>query len=257
LLYVGTSGWQYRHWRARFYPQGCPQKAWLDYYAQRFATVEINNTFYRLPPRETFEGWAKRFPPDEIIAVKASRYLTHIKRLREPEEPVKRLLEHAQPLGERLGPVLVQLPPNLTVEVDRLDATLGAFPRAVRVAVEPRHESWFVDEVRAVLQRHNAALCLADRGSRMITPAWRTADWGYVRFHFGRAQPWGCYGRDALARWVERVCDLWQPDDDVFVYFNNDMEGCALRDAVVFARLAERRGLHPTRTPDLADTPVG
>jgi uncharacterized protein YecE (DUF72 family) len=257
VLHVGTSGWQYRHWRGRFYPSALAQREWLDHYAQRFATVEINNTFYRLPPRETFEAWAQRFPADEIIAVKASRYLTHIRRLREPQEPVQRLLEHAAPLGARLGPVLVQLPPNLTVEVERLDETLAAFPRTVRVAVEPRHPTWFVDDVRRVLERHNAALCLADRGSHIITPAWRTADWGYVRFHFGRAQPWGCYGRDALARWVERIAQCWRADEDVFAYFNNDMEGCAIRDAVVFARLAARRGLQPTRTPELAEAPVG
>jgi uncharacterized protein YecE (DUF72 family) len=260
VLYVGTSGWQYRHWRGRFYPEKLPARAWLDHYAQRFATVEINNTFYRLPPRETFEGWARRFPSDVAIALKASRYLTHIKRLREPEEPVQRFLEHAEPLGARLGPVLVQLPPDLRVEVARLDETLAEFrARApqLRVAVEPRHESWWTDDVRAVLQQHGAALCLADRGSHPITPQWRTADWGYVRFHFGRAHPRGCYGRAALETWTERICALWGPDDDVYVYFNNDMEGCAIRDAVVFARLAEAHGLHPTRTPDLAEAPVG
>ncbi|MDQ1519031.1 MAG: hypothetical protein QOI55_104 [Actinomycetota bacterium] len=257
MLYIGTSGWQYRHWRGRFYPSGVPARAWLDYYIERFATVEINNTFYRLPPRETFELWAKRFPADYVIAAKVSRYLTHIKRLREPEEPVQRFLEHAEPLGPRLGPVLVQLPPNLPAEAERLDATLTAFGPGRRIAVEPRHESWFVDDVRSVLERHNAALCLADRGSRLITPAWRTADWGYVRFHFGRAQPRSCYGRASLVRWVDRVCDLWGDHEDVFAYFNNDGEGCAVRDAVVFARLAAARGLHPTRTPQLDEAPVG
>ena len=257
MLYIGTSGWQYRHWRNRFYPKGLPARAWLDHYVERFATVEINNTFYRLPPRETFEGWAKRFPADYAIAAKASRYLTHIKRLREPQEPVQRFMEHAAPLGSRLGPVLVQLPPNLPVEVERLDETLAAFPRWLRVAVEPRHESWWIDDVRKVLEKHDAALCLADRGSRLITPAWRTSEWGYVRFHFGRAQPRSCYGRAALARWTDRVCDLWGADDDVYVYFNNDGEGCAIRDAVVFGELAAARGLHPTRTPRLDEAPVG
>lgn len=260
MLHVGTSGWQYRHWRGRFYPEKLPAREWLDHYAQRFATVEINNTFYRLPPRETFEGWAKRFPSDFAIAMKASRYLTHIKRLREPEEPVQRLLDNAAPLGARLGPVLVQLPPNLEAEPGRLDETLHAFGQRapqVRVAVEPRHPTWWTDETRAVLERHGAALCLADRGSHPITPIWRTATWGYVRFHFGRAHPWGCYGRSALSTWVERICECWGPDDDVYVYFNNDMEGCAIRDAVVFAHLAESHGLHPTRTPVLAEAPVG
>jgi uncharacterized protein YecE (DUF72 family) len=145
----------------------------------------------------------------------------------------------------------------LPVEVERLDATLAAFGRGLRIAVEPRHASWFVDDVRAVLERHNAALCLADRGSRMITPAWRTADWGYVRFHFGRGKPRSCYGRASLSRWLDRVCELWGADDDLFVYFNNDGEGCAVRDAVLFAQLGAARGLHPTRTPQLDEAPVG
>jgi uncharacterized protein YecE (DUF72 family) len=257
VLYVGTSGWQYRHWRGRFYPRELPARAWLEHYAERFSTVEINNTFYRLPPRETFETWARRFPRDFTVVIKASRYLTHVKRLREPAEPVERMLAHAAPLGARLGPLLVQLPPDLRAEPARLDETLAAFPPPVRVAVEPRHDSWWTDDVRAVLERHGAALCLADRGSRLVTPSWRTASWGYVRFHFGRAQPHGCYGRAALERWVERLCETYGPDDDVFVFFNNDMEGCAIRDAVVFARLAAAHGLHPTRTPDLAEAPVG
>jgi uncharacterized protein YecE (DUF72 family) len=256
VLYVGTSGWQYRHWRGRFYPRGLAARVWLDHYAERFATVEINNTFYRLPPRETFAGWAGRFPRDFVIAVKASRYLTHIRRLRDPHDPVRLLLERAEPLGARLGPILVQLPPNLRVDAERLDETLRAFGRSVRVAVEPRHESWFTDEIRSVLERRGAALCLADRGSRAVTPLWRTADWGYVRFHFGRARPRSCYGRSALAHWVERVADLWG-DDDVYAYFNNDGEGCAVRDAVVFAHLAETRGLHPTRVPRRGEAPVG
>jgi uncharacterized protein YecE (DUF72 family) len=257
MLYVGTSGWQYRHWRARFYPAKLPAREWLDHYARWFATVEINNTFYRLPPRETFASWAQRFPSDMVIAAKVSRYLTHIKRLQEPEEPVERFLTRAAPLGARLGVVLLQLPPNLGVEVKRLDATLAAFGGKVRVAVEPRHGSWFVDEVRDVLERHEAALCLADRGSRIVTPAWRTASFGYVRFHFGRGQPRSCYGRAALARWVDRVADLYGPHADVYTYFNNDGMGCAVRDAVVFAQLARARGLHPTRTPALDQAPVG
>ncbi len=257
MLYVGTSGWQYRDWRARFYPANLPAREWLDHYARAFATVEINNTFYRLPPRETFVTWARRFPPDVVIAAKMSRYLTHVKRLQDPEEPVERFLAHAAPLRERLGVVLLQLPPNLTVEAKRLDATLAAFGGRVRVAVEPRHDSWWVDEVREVLERHDAALCLADRGSRIVTPAWRTASFGYVRFHFGRAHPPPCYGRAALAHWADRVAERFGEHDDVYAYFNNDTRGCAVRDAVVFARLARTRGLHPTRTPALDQAPVG
>jgi uncharacterized protein YecE (DUF72 family) len=257
VLYVGTSGWQYKHWRGRFYPRQLAQRDWLEHYAQRFQTVEINNTFYRLPSRETFASWARRFPADEVLAIKASRYLTHIKRLKEPQEPVDRLLTHAEPLGACLAVVLVQLPPNLPVEVERLDDVLAAFAGRVRVVVEPRHPTWFVADVRAVLERHDAALCLADRGSRPITPEWRTAGFGYVRFHFGRAQPRSCYGRDALARWADRIADQYGPDDDVYAYFNNDGEGCAVRDAAVFAELAAERGLVPTRVPVLDEAPVG
>jgi uncharacterized protein YecE (DUF72 family) len=257
VLRVGTSGWQYKHWKGRFYPRDLPNRAWLEHYAARFATVEVNNTFYRLPPRDTFVAWAKRVADDFVVTVKASRYLTHIRRLRDPQEPVKRLLDCAEGLGTRLGPVLVQLPPGLTADAERLDATLREFGQRVRVAVEPRHPTWFVDDVRRVLERHNAALCLADRGSRPITPEWATADWGYVRFHFGRAQPPSCYGRGALEGWVERIGACWPRNAEVFAYFNNDGNGCAVRDAVVFAHLAHAHGFDTTRVPELSETPVG
>jgi uncharacterized protein YecE (DUF72 family) len=256
VLRIGTSGWQYRDWRGRFYPEGLPSTRWLEHYAARFATVEVNNTFYRLPAPRTFEQWGRRVPDDFVIAVKASRYLTHNKRLREPEEPVERLLAHARPLGAHLGPVLLQLPPDLPAAFDALDATLRAFGARGRVAVEPRHASWFGDELRDVLARHDAALCLADRGSRPITPLWRTADWCYVRFHAGRASPRPCYGPDALAAWVRRVGDLW-PDVDGYAYFNNDTFGCAVRDAIVFANAATHAGIAVTRVPDVHEAPVG
>jgi uncharacterized protein YecE (DUF72 family) len=254
---IGTSGWQYRDWRGGLYPPGLPQRRWLEHYASHYQTVENNNSFYRLPPAQTFAGWRARTPDDFIMTVKASRYLSHIKRLQDPEDSVKMLMERARALGSHLGPILVQLPPGFRAEPERLDATLRAFGPHVRVAVEPRHDSWFVDDVRAVLERHGAALCLADRGSRPITPMWRTADWGYVRLHFGRAQPPSCYGRDALAHWVERIEGCFDDNDDVFVFFNNDGNGCAVRDAVVFATLARERGLDATRVPDLDEAPVG
>jgi uncharacterized protein YecE (DUF72 family) len=277
MLYVGTSGWQYRDWRGRFYPKGVPARRWLEHYAARFATVEVNNTFYRLPPPTTFAQWAARVPDDFTIGVKASRYLTHYKRLREPDEPVARLLEHARPLGKRLGPVLVQLPPDLRIALDDLDATLRAFAGRrqrsdrrersaestdqdrIRVAVEPRHASWFVPELVDVLQSHGAALCLADRRSRPSTPLWRTTDWTYVRFHSGLATPSPCYGEQALASWVKRIRELWADParNDVYAYFNNDTGGCAVRDAIVFARLARDAGMPVSRVPPLEEAPVG
>jgi uncharacterized protein YecE (DUF72 family) len=190
------------------------------------------------------------------VAVKASRYLTHIKRLAEPADAVALLMERARRLGPKLGPVLMQLPPTLRGDVGRLDAALAAFPPDVRVTVELRHPSWFTDETRAVLERHNAALCLAD-SPRRETPVWRTAPWGYVRFHEGRASPAPCYGRRALTTWAERLAQLWTPDDDVYAFFNNDPCGCAVRDAAVFGRLLDRVGLSPTRVPPAAEAPVG
>ncbi|GKQ36300.1 DUF72 domain-containing protein [Streptomyces sp. A012304] len=246
-LFVGTSGWQYKDWKGVLYPADVPVRRWLEEYAEHFATVEINNAFYRLPSRETFTSWGERVPEDFVVAVKASRYLTHIKRLRDPEEPVHRLMSHAAGLGARLGPVLLQLPPNLRADPGLLDACLARFPSGTRVAVEPRHPSWWTPAVREVLGARGAALCWADVLSRPATPLWRTAGWGYVRFHQGRAQPWPHYGRRALETWLDRIATTWPADADVYAYFNNDPGGAAVRNAALFASTAERAGLRATR----------
>ncbi|MER7518794.1 DUF72 domain-containing protein [Streptomyces sp. NPDC126499] len=246
-VFVGTSGWQYRDWRGVLYPEGVPQRRWLEEYARHFAAVENNNAFYRLPERHTFAEWRERTPDGFVMAVKASRYLTHIKRLKEPAEPVARLMDRAEGLGERLGPVLLQLPPTLKADAGLLDAVLGCFPARVRVAVEPRHPSWWTEEIRGVLSGHGATLCWADRGSRPVTPLWRTADWGYLRLHEGRARPHPSYGRQALAAWAGRLADTWPEGEDVYVFFNNDPGGAAVRNAVTFTGLIQARG----RTPRL------
>ncbi|MET7935630.1 DUF72 domain-containing protein [Streptomyces sp. NPDC005322] len=248
---VGTSGWQYKDWRGDLYPPDCPQRLWLEEYARAFATVESNNAFYRLPDRDQFATWRKRTPDDFVMAVKASRYLTHIKRLRDPSEPVARLMDRAEGLGDRLGPVLLQLPPTLRADGELLETCLRCFPSGTRVAVEPRHPSWWTDEIRAVLERRSAALCWADRGSRPVTPLWRSTEWGYLRFHGGRAEPAPRYGRQALATWARRVDDTWPADADVYVYFNNDTGGAAVHDAAAFARSVSRLGRPVSRTPSL------
>jgi len=245
---VGTSGWQYRDWKDLFY-EGVPQKRWLEHFAESFTTVESNNAFYMLPKSETFKAWAERTPDDFLMAVKANRYLTHIRRLREPAEPVERFLENATKLGPKLGPVLLQLPPNLKIDLDNLDATLTAFGDRAKVAVEFRHQTWWTDETRRLLERHRAALCLTDRDSKPSSPLWKTTDWSYLRFHWGLGSPDSCYGRSALGAWAERLADLMRRHEDIFVYFNNDPHGCALRDARVFARLAEGVGFEATRVP--------
>ncbi len=247
---VGTSGWQYRDWRDTFYPPGVPQRRWLEYYASQFATVENNGTFYRLPPRETFAGWRDRTGADFVMTVKASRYLTHVRRLRDPAEPVRRLLDAAAGLGGRrpwAGPLLLQLPPDLRAAPRLLDECLGCFPAEIRVAVEPRHESWWTGEVRDVLAARNAALCWADRTGTAVTPLWRTADWGYLRCHEGDGDPWPRYRESSLRAWTDRIAATWAEGLDVYVYFNNDQGGAAPRDAASFAAAVARQGRAVTR----------
>ena len=270
---VGTSGWQYRDWRGPLYPPDLPQHDWLAYYASQYATVENNSTFYRLPARDTFEDWQARTPGDFVMAIKASRYLTHVRRLRDPEEPVAKLMDAAAGLGGRLGPVLLQLPPNLTADPGRLAACLAAFgryrgtgpgapdgpgrPAAIQVAVEPRHPSWWTEEVRQVLAEHGAALCWADQHGRPVTPLWRTAGWGYLRFHQGTAQPWPRYGQRALRSWLDRLAATWPDEATVYAYFNNDPGGAAVADSAAFAATCRRAGRTVTRTPAATATPAG
>ncbi len=254
-VWIGTSGWQYRDWRGQFYPPTLRQADWLEHYAERFRVVEVNNAFYRLPEAETFAAWARRTPDDFVVGVKASRYLTHIRRLHEPEEAVARFLERTRHLGPKLGPVLLQLPPTLPADLAALAGTLACFPGDVRVAVEFRHDSWFTEEIQALLRRHDAAFCLADSPKRR-TPLWRTASWGYVRLHEGRSSPRPCYGRTALAGWAGRLAELFAAADDVYAFFNNDPRGCAVRDAQRFARAVERVGLVPTRVPSPREVSV-
>jgi len=242
---IGTSGWQYRDWRGTFYPPDVPQRRWLEYYASQFATVENNGTFYRLPPRETFAGWRERVGDGFVMTIKASRYLTHVRRLRDPAEPVRRLLDAAAGLGDRLGPLLLQLPPDLQAAPQLLDECLGQFPPEIRVAVEPRHESWWTADVRDVLAAKHAALCWADRKGATVTPLWRTADWGYLRFHEGDGAPWPRYRESTLQSWADRIAATWPREAEglnVYVYFNNDQGGAAPRDGAAFAAAVAR---HP------------
>lgn len=239
---IGTSGWQYRDWRGTFYPHGVPTARWLEAYADRFCTVEANGTFYRLSERHVFEAWASRTPPGFEFAVKASRFLTHVRRLQDPRPVVERFMERVSALGSKLGPVLLQLPPTMPRDLARLEQTLTSFPHGVRVAVELRHESWFVEETSQLLARHGAATCLADRRGT-VGPLWKTADWGYVRFHEGRAAPAPRYGAAALQRWAGRLAELFGTEARVYAFFNNDAGACAPRNAEEFARACERAGL--------------
>jgi uncharacterized protein YecE (DUF72 family) len=250
-VWLGTSGWQYRDWRGPVYPPRLAQNAWLEHYVTLFDTVEVNNAFYRLPEATTFAQWAARTPPGFVVTVKASRYLTHIKRLKDPTGPVDLFVERARHLGAKIGPVLVQLPPHFRAVPARLDETLAAFGRyGLRVAVEVRDPTWMVDEVREVLARHGAASVWADRRDQVVTPLWRTAGWGYVRLHEGASADPPCYSAATLEAWARRIAASHDETDDVYVYFNNDPHGCAVHDAAVFARCCARLGLTVTRAPE-------
>jgi len=226
---IGTSGWVYPHWRARFYPRGLPQARWLEHYARRFPTVEVNNSFYRLPPPGVFTAWRERTPREFIFAVKASRYITHVRRLRDARPALEVFWDRAVHLAPKLGPVLFQLPPRFRVDLARLDAFLAALPRSLRPVLEFRDPSWHVREVYALLQRHGAAYCI------MVAPALRcepvvTARTLYVRFHApGGTRP--AFGRRRLQPWADRIRDLMREAESGWIYFNNDAEGAAVEDA--------------------------
>jgi len=234
---VGTSGWHYADWRGAFYPEDLPTAQWLSYYATVFDVVEINNTFYHLPKESTFDEWREAVPSRFRFLPKVSRYLSHIKRLRDPGQPAHLFLERSGHLDRRRGPFLLQLPPRMKADPKRLDAALHAFGRH-RVAVEFRDDSWFRDDVEATLRRHNAALVWTDRDGKPGEPRWRTAGWGYVRFHAGQAAG-GAYGDTALGTWAETLRSAFQPGEKVYAFFNNDAHAHAVRNA---ARLIELLG---------------
>ena len=243
-VHVGTSGWQYRDWRGQLYPQGLPQAEWLPHYAEVFETVEVNNSFYRLPERATFARWRRQTPPGFVMAVKASRYVTHVRRLRDVKDAVDLFWERALGLGPRLGPVLFQLPPRFPVEAGRLADLLGHLPRGMRAAFEFRDASWHTDEIHAMLDHAGCALVWPDRpGSRATLPL--SGGWGYIRFHQGR--PVGPdYDRRKLRRWADRISGL--DATEVFVYFNNDTGGAAIRDAPILRELLSERDV-PVPSP--------
>ena len=236
---IGCSGWNYASWRGTFYPRDVPARAWLEYYAERFDTVEVNNTFYRLPERATFAQWSRRAPPRFLMAVKASRFLTHMKRLRDPEEPLDRLFSRASALGAHLGPVLYQLPARFTIDLARLDAFLSALPRRVgshRVlhVMEFRDPSWYVAETFDVLKEQRVALCLHDKaGSRLDGPF--DGPFVYVRFHGTSGHYQGSYPEATLEGWARRLAEQVRDGRRVFAYFNNDPGAAAVENARTLA----------------------
>jgi uncharacterized protein YecE (DUF72 family) len=236
---VGCSGWQYKHWRGDFYPADLSQTQWLDHYARHFDTVEVNNSFYRLPEAATFASWRRRVPRGFLYAVKASRYLTHMKKLKDPEPPLDLFFSRATMLGTALGPVLYQLPPRWPVNLNRFEAFLKALPRRRRHAVEFREPSWYSEPVFVLLEKYRVALCVHDMqgshsGMRAIGP------FVYARFH-GPQKYSGRYPDAVLETWADWLAERARTGAPVFAYFNNDSGGHAPRDAVRLRALIARR----------------
>jgi uncharacterized protein YecE (DUF72 family) len=238
---IGCSGWNYTHWKnGVFYPPRLPQREWLRYYAEHFDTVEVNATFYRLPRRDVVANWVKGSPPDFLFAVKASRYLTHIRRLTDVGGGVARFYERIDPLvhSPKFGPVLWQLPRTFRRDDERLAAALERLPEG-RHCFEFRHESWFVEEVYALLRWHDVALVIGDHPERPFQAHELTTDWTFIRFHSGTRGLRGNYSESELEEWADRVRS-WAARVDVFAYFNNDWEGFAVKNGL---RLKQLLGL--------------
>jgi uncharacterized protein YecE (DUF72 family) len=228
---IGTSGWHYPHWRGPFYPADLPPAEMLAYYAQRLDTVEVNNSFYRLPEKDTFVAWRDTTPADFLFAVKASRYITHMKKLKDPEQPVAAILERIRLLEHKLGPLLFQLPPRWRANVPRLRAFLATLPAGLRYTFEFRDPTWFVPEVYDLLAEHDAALCIHDfRGHE--SPKMVVTGWVYIRLHGPEVGYQGRYTTQQLADWAGAISACARQGLDIYCYFNNDMAGYAVSEAL-------------------------
>jgi uncharacterized protein YecE (DUF72 family) len=236
---VGTSGWVYPHWRGLFYPEKLAQRRWLGWYSAVFDTVEINNSFYRLPSAAAFETWREQAPEGFLYAVKASRFLTHMKKLKDPESSIQLLFERIRGLGNRLGPILYQLPPRWRLDLARFEVFLAALPQTFVHAIEFREPSWLTERVFQLMQRYGVAHCIHDMGYIGV-PIRLTARASYVRFHGGRSHS-GSYEDHVLKQWAH-IIETWATDGiDVYAYFNNDVGGHAITNAATLKRFLAAR----------------
>jgi uncharacterized protein YecE (DUF72 family) len=236
-LHIGTSGWHYKHWLGMFYPEKMPARDFLDFYAERLHTVEINNSFYRLPSIETMENWRENSPKGFLFAVKASRYITHMKKLKEPEEPLRNLYSRVEALKEKAGPILFQLPPSWKINLERLEQFLNSLTPTFRHVFEFRHPSWYDEQSLALLQQHKAAFCIYNLAGHE-SPAEVTADFVYVRLHGPGGAYQGLYSDKALQEWAEQMKGWSRKGLDVYVYFDNDQAGYAAQNAIRLQEMA-------------------
>ena len=230
-VHIGTSGWHYKHWKGQFYPADLPTTKWLQHYVDHFDTVEINNSFYRLPAASALELWCRQTPAHFCFAVKASRYITHNRKLNDPQNAVDKFLAVIEKLERRLGPILFQLPPSWKVNVERLDEFLSGIPRGHRYVFEFRNETWNVPQVYEVLRRHNAAFCIYELAG-FLSPVEVTADFTYVRLHGPGNKYQGDYSKQTLRDWADRIAAWRRELKHIFVYFDNDQAAFAAKNAL-------------------------
>ncbi len=235
-VYIGCSGWHYKHWRGPFYPEKLPASKMLEYYTRYFLTVELNNSFYRLPQPNALRNWHDSTPPNFCYAMKGSRFLTHMKKLKDPAAGIERFFERADMLGEKLGPVVFQLPPHWEADPERLEGFLEALPRAHRYAFELRNPTWHTPEIYAILRRHKAAYCMFEiAGFRSGFEI--TADFVYVRLHGPGAAYQGSYSAAVLGEWASRIREWRSHLRAVYIYFDNDQAGYAPKNALDLERM--------------------
>jgi uncharacterized protein YecE (DUF72 family) len=235
-VYIGTSGWNYKHWLGPFYPERFPSKNMLAFYARHFNTVELNNSFYHLPTFKAFASWRETVPDNFVFAVKGSRFITHMKKLKAPKTSSRKFFTRVKKLNKKLGPILFQLPPHWRINIPRLATFLDRLPHEYRYAFEFREQSWFTDETYSLLEEHNVALCVYQM-TGFTSPMKITANFVYVRMHGTESTYGGSYSPAALEYWREKI-RTWQADGKtVYCYFNNDPEAEAIRNAIALKEL--------------------
>jgi uncharacterized protein YecE (DUF72 family) len=236
--YIGTSGWHYDDWRGRFYPEKLPKEQWLEFYARHFTTLELNNTFYRLPKDTVFLKWHDASPDGFVFSVKVSRFITHIKRLKDCDNEVTKFMSRASLLKEKLGPLLYQLPPGLHRNDEILVKFLSILPRGRKHVIEFRHESWFDEDVFEILRRYHTGFCVFDM-PKLTSPLIATADFAYIRFHGSGSLYSSCYSDEEMNDWAKKITRLTEDLEAVYIYFNNDVSGYAIKNAATIQKYLE------------------
>jgi len=237
-IHIGTSGWNYKHWRGNFYPEDLKSSDWFEYYVKHFLTVEINNSFYQLPEKKTFEKWRRSVSENFVFSVKASRYITHMKKLKDPQQPVSNFIYNVKELQDRLGPVLFQLPPRWNMNAERLQAFISQLPDKFRYTFEFRDDSWWHPDVYKILKDANMALCIFDLAGT-LSPKEITADFVYVRLHGPGAAYEGKYNSKTLTGWAGAFSAWEKQGKEIFCYFDNDQKGYAAQNALELAQMLD------------------